>query len=157
MKRHLQIKIRRGGRFKRTKKFLKVLGLSAAALALAKSPVAQNFFSKLKNKVDEEVKRKVKEYGKSLGEGIRQGADPDDLLLKLDTIAQGNLLRLEAVMNETLAKSDITARELLKKVDEIHISRAAAWLAGGHRSESETRAYLNNQSWWNPFSYGQSE
>jgi len=156
MKRPLQIAVRRGGKFKRTKKFLKVLGLTAAALALSRSPVAQNFHRKLQNKVDKAVKRKIKEYGRSLGEGMREGANTDELAFQANTIAQGNLQRFESILYNTLDKGKGDVDEILKNVNNNGISRIAGWIAGGEneevveRTDEEAKDFVESQSWW-PF------
>lgn len=155
MNRHLHIAVRhRGGKFRRTKKFLKLLGLTAAGLAIG-SGIAQKFYRKLENKVDKAVKRKARQLGKEFGQGVREGSDPEDFLVKADLIAQANLEKVKRVID----KSKLDADELLDKAGESGISRLAGWIAGGdkkevvERSEEETEDHLQEQSWWPSLSF----
>lgn len=164
MNRHLRIAVRRGGRFKRTKRILKAMGYTAAAIALctatdtcpkiAEASGANTLYSKFINKVDRAVKRKVREIGKEYGAGMKEGLEADRLMDKADRIGQEKLDNVERIAKENMETLERVIKEtgekgeeLLQNIDNNNIMKLAGYFVGGKRDEEETKSFLQRLGW----------
>jgi hypothetical protein len=170
MNRSLYLAVR-GGRRKKLREYgrkalryaktgAKVAGGAAAALALctatgtcpglSKRTGSGEMYSRLQTKVDDAIKRKLKEYGQEVGKGVVEGIDFDRLLEKGDHIFQKNLQTLIMVIDQ----SEDKVKDIIDKADSTKIARFAGRLAGKEKVLTKAemvKEVKTNPSYYNMF------